>query len=170
MQVEKLRKTCGYILYIKSIIALVVTIILIFGGITMAIMGKHMVDNPGQGDNTGFEGAVGSCSTAFVGVLGIVFGIVSIVVGCLLILDAIFSMIHSRKILRNDSDIDKSIKVCIATETVSVIVGIFITVAGIANIKEAVGIILLVVAVILIAQSIATIVLLSKLKKLNSVN
>ena len=48
MQVEKLRKTCGYILYIKSIIALVVTIILIFGGITMAIMGKHMVDNPGQ--------------------------------------------------------------------------------------------------------------------------
>ena len=160
MQVEKLRKTCGYILYIKSIIALVVTIILIFGGITMAIMGKHMVDNPGQGDNTGFEG----------GVLGIVFGIVSIVVGCLLILDAIFSMIHSRKILRNDSDIDKSIKVCIATEIVSVIVGIFITVAGIANIKEAVGIILLVVAVILIAQSIATIVLLSKLKKLNSVN
>ena len=107
MQVEKLRKTCGYILYIKSIIALVVTIILIFGGITMAIMGKHMVDNPGQGDNT---------------------------------------------------------------EIVSVIVGIFITVAGIANIKEAVGIILLVVAVILIAQSIATIVLLSKLKKLNSVN
>ena len=166
MQVEKLRKTCGYILYIKSIIALVVTIILIFGGITMAIMGKHMVDNPGQGDNTGFEGAVGSCSTAFVGVLGIV----SIVVGCLLILDAIFSMIHSRKILRNDSDIDKSIKVCIATEIVSIIVGIFITVAGIANIKEVVGIILLVVAVILIAQSIATIVLLSKLKKLNSVN
>lgn len=166
MQVEKLRKTCGYILYIKSIIALVVTIILIFGGITMAIMGKHMVDNPGQGDNTGFEGAVGSCSTAFVGVLGIV----SIVVGCLLILDAIFSMIHSRKILRNDSNIDKSIKVCIATEIVSIIVGIFITVAGIANIKEAVGIILLVVAVILIAQSIATIVLLSKLKKLNSVN
>ena len=45
MKVEKLRKTCGYILYIKSIIALVVTIILIFGGITMAIMGKHMVDN-----------------------------------------------------------------------------------------------------------------------------
>ncbi len=55
MQVEKLRKTCGYILYIKSIIALVVTIILIFGGITMAIMGKHMVDNPGQGDNTGLK-------------------------------------------------------------------------------------------------------------------
>ena len=139
MKVEKLRKTCGYILYIKSIIALVVTIILIFGGITMAIMGKHMVDNPGQGDKTGFEGAVGSCSTAFFGALGIVFGIVSIVVGCLLTLDAIFSMIHSRRILRNDSDIAKSIKVCIATEIVSVIVGIFITVAGIANIKEAVG-------------------------------
>ena len=170
MKVEKLRKNCGYILYIKSIIALVVTIILIFGGITMAIMGKHMVDNPGQGDKTGFEGAVGSCSTAFFGALGIVFGIVSIVVGCLLTLDAIFSMIHSRRILRNDSDIAKSIKVCIATEIVSVIVGIFITVAGIANIKEAVGIILLVIAIILIAQSIATIVLLSKLKKLNSVN
>ena len=97
MKVEKLRKTCGYILYIKSIIALVVTIILIFGGITMAIMGKHMVDNPGQGDKTGFEGAVGSCSTAFFGALGIVFGIVSIVVGCLLTLDAIFSMWADRR-------------------------------------------------------------------------
>lgn len=104
---------------------------------------------------------------SFFGALGIVFGIVSIVVGCLLTLDAIFSMIHSRRILRNDSDIAKSIKVCIATEIVSVIVGIFITVAGMANIKEAVGIILLVIAIILIAQSIATIVLLSKLKKLN---
>ena len=47
MQIEKLKKTCGLILYIKSIIQLVVTIILFFGGIFLIVEGQKANNNSG---------------------------------------------------------------------------------------------------------------------------
>lgn len=169
MNVEKLRKTCGYILFIKSIIALVATIFLIFGGIAISIIGRSLIDN-NQNPQGGFEGAAGACSKAFVGALGIVLGIVAIVVGCLCAAYTISSFIHSRRILRNDASIVKSIKVCIVTEIISAIVGGVLFGAGIFEIKEAVGVYFIIVSTLLIVQSVTTVVLLSKLKKLSSAN
>lgn len=169
MKVEKLRKTCGNVLFIKSIISLVSTILLIFGGIFLSIVGRNLIDN-NQNAHGDFEGAVGACSKSFIGALGIVFGIVAIVVGCLCAVYTILCFIHSRRILRNDVNIIKSIITCIVIEILSTIVGLGLFVIGIMKIKETVGIYLLIASTLLIIQSVVTIVLLFKLKKLNSAN
>lgn len=95
---DKKIKTYGLILYIKSIVQLVITIIGLSGGLVLAIGGKIIT---GQHTNTGdaFSDQVANCSTTFVGAIGIALGIITIIISIIMGIFAILYFIHSRKLL-----------------------------------------------------------------------
>ena len=95
MQIEKLKKTCGLILYIKSIIQLVVTIILFFGGIFLIVEGQKAKNNTNP--SSGLDNQIAACSSAFASVLVTAIGIISLIVAIVLGICAIVYLIHSRK-------------------------------------------------------------------------
>ena len=161
MQIEKLKKTCGLILYIKSIIQLVVTIILFFGGIFLIVEGQK------ANNNSGLENQIAACSLVLVSVLVTIIGVVSFTVAIVLGICTIVYLIHSRKILYLNDYQKKSTIILLVFEIIYIFVSTVGLIVSIINIKEA--LLWFIVSLIIFMQSLVTTTLLVKYVRINQI-
>lgn len=158
---DKKIKTCGLILFIKSIIHLILTIIGFSGGLLLAIFGKiAMNKNANTGD--AFSDSVANCSTSFLGAIGIVFGIIAIVVSIILGTFAILYFVHSRKLLYTRPIPKRSYTILKVLEILWIIISIIGIVICMFNLKDTY--VLMIVLFLVGVQSLITVIQLSKLK------
>lgn len=165
MQIEKLKKTCGLILYIKSIIQLVVTIILFFGGIFLIVEGQKAKNNTNP--SSGLENQIAACSSAFASVLVTAIGIISLIVAIVLGICAIVYLIHSRKILYLNDYQKKSTITLLVFEILYIFVSTIGLITSIVHIQDTV--LWLIVSLIVFIQSLVTTILLVKYVKTNQI-
>lgn len=126
MQVNKEIKCCGTVLFIKSILGLIGTVIGLGGGLFFSIAGKLLMKKE-ETTGSSFENAVANCSTSFFGALGIVFGVMAIIIAVIIGIFSTIYFIHSRKILYSEELPIKSVQILKVLE----ILGIVICVIGI---------------------------------------
>ena len=161
MQIEKLKKTCGLILYIKSIIQLVVTIILFFGGIFLIVEGQKAKNNTNP--SSGLDNQIAACSSAFASVLVTAIGIISLIVA----ICAIVYLIHSRKILYLNDYQKKSTITLLVFEILYIFVSTIGLIISIIHIQDTV--LWLIVSLIVFIQSLVTTILLVKYVRTNQI-
>jgi hypothetical protein len=165
MQIEKLKKTCGLILYIKSIIQLVVTIILFFGGIFLIVEGQKAKNNTNP--SSGLDNQIAACSSAFASVLVTAIGIISLIVAIVLGICAIVYLIHSRKILYLNDYQKKSTITLLVFEILYIFVSTIGLIISIIHIQDTV--LWLIVSLIVFIQSLVTTILLVKYVRTNQI-
>lgn len=165
MQIEKLKKTCGLILYIKSIIQLVVTIILFLGGIFLIVEGQKAKNNTNP--SSGLDNQIAACSSAFASVLVTAIGIISLIVAIVLGICAIVYLIHSRKILYLNDYQKKSTITLLVFEILYIFVSTIGLIISIIHIQDT--ILWLIVSLIVFIQSLVTTILLVKYVRTNQI-
>ena len=165
MQIEKLKKTCGLILYIKSIIQLVVTIILFLGGIFLIVEGQKAKNNTNP--SSGLDNQIAACSSAFASVLVTAIGIISLIVAIVLGICAIVYLIHSRKILYLNDYQKKSTITLLVFEILYIFVSTIGLIISIIHIQDTV--LWLIVSLIVFIQSLVTTILLVKYVRTNQI-
>ena len=165
MQIEKLKKTCGLILYIKSIIQLVVTINLFLGGIFLIVEGQKAKNNTNP--SSGLDNQIAACSSAFASVLVTAIGIISLIVAIVLGICAIVYLIHSRKILYLNDYQKKSTITLLVFEILYIFVSTIGLIISIIHIQDT--ILWLIVSLIVFIQSLVTTILLVKYVRTNQI-
>ena len=158
MQIEKLKKTCGLILYIKSIIQLVVTIILI-------VEGQKAKNNTNP--SSGLDNQIAACSSAFASVLVTAIGIISLIVAIVLGICAIVYLIHSRKILYLNDYQKKSTITLLVFEILYIFVSTIWLIISIIHIQDTV--LWLIVSLIVFIQGLVPTILLVKYVRTNHI-
>lgn len=155
---EKRIKTCGMVLFIKSIIEIIISIVGLSGGLVLAIGGKIIT---GKISDTGdaLPDSAANCSNAFFGTLGIVFGIIAIVLSLIIGAFALTYFIHSRKLLYTRPVPEKSRITLKTLEILSISFSTTIIVIFTSN-----SYILMAIFFVIVIQSLMTAIALSKIK------
>lgn len=95
-------KTCGVILFVKSIIEIIITVIGLTGGLFFTIAGKIATEKV---SNTGdpMSDAVANCTTGFYGAIGMAIGIIVLIITLIVGICALLHFINGRKMLYEGS-------------------------------------------------------------------
>ncbi len=165
MKVDKIKKTCGLILYIKSILELMATIVLLLGGIALIVLTQSAMDKTEIVND--LDNAIGKCTVAFTGAIITAIGIIYMILACFLGIIAIIYFINARRLLyRNNYQKNATITLLIL-EILSIIFS-FIGVI-LCGIKLQEQLFLFIICVLLLIQSIITVILLVKYIKENKI-
>lgn len=155
-----LQKTCGHILFIKTIFMLISSLLLLFCGTVFASL-SHTFKSETSND------AITNCSNVLSGTLFLIISIILFSIGIILIVITVIYWICSRRLIRLDFLPLGSIFTLIIFEIIFLITSLFGCVHYIVNSANS-HIIIFLISLILLIQTSITIILLFKLKNLKN--
>lgn len=133
MQIEKQKKICGTILYIKSILGLITSVLGLSGGLFFIIGGLTLTKPLPDGSGDALNDAATNCSRGFVGAIGIAIGIITLIASLIITMLSIVYFINSRRLLRENEIVVKRIKRFIALESFGIFLNLIAFIVLIIN-------------------------------------
>lgn len=156
METLRLQKKCGYIIYIKSIIASILGLFTLFSGAFLCVTAKKISDTPLDPE------AAANCARGFALLMSSIAGFLYIIVGMIIVTLSILYWILGRKLIHRTTYQKKLLITGIVAEGICITSASEYLITSLFMIESWIIIVLIVLLLVFIAQAIYTIYLISK--------
>ena len=156
METLQLQKKCGYIIYIKSIIASILGLITLFSGAFLCVTAKKISDTPLDPE------ATANCARGFALLMSTIAGFLYIIVGIIIVTLSILYWILGRKLIHRTTYQKKLLITGIVAEGICITSASEYLITSLFMIESWIIIVLIVFLLVFIIQAIYTIYLISK--------